>query len=171
MIKIDISGMAEGVYEFDIVAPLSQVDCSFEEFYGDILLNVLVRKLSTRYTFKVSAQTMAKMECDRSLKIFEEQIACKFEIVYRADTKLFLQSGKHSENDKEIIIREDYKYIDISEEVVEHLALELPMKRLAPEYRDKDLEEIFPDISADRITNSDETVDDRWSKLKNIKFN
>lgn len=163
--------MAEGVYEFDLVAPISEVYCSFEEFSGDILLNVLVNKLGTRYKFTVSAEAIAKMECDRSLKIFEEKIACKFEIVYRADTKLFLQSGKHSENDKEIIIREDYKYVDISEEVIEHLALELPMKRLAPEYRDKDLVDIFPEISSDRITNIDDTVDDRWSKLKNIKFN
>jgi uncharacterized metal-binding protein YceD (DUF177 family) len=171
MIKIDISGMAEGVYNFDIITPISKLECSFEEFFGDILLNVSVNKLGTRYSVKVSAEAMARMECDRSLIIFEEKMVCKFELVYRADTKLFLEKGKHSENDKEIIIREDYQYIDISEEVIEHLALELPMKRLAPEFRDKDLVEIFPEILGDRITKDGDKVDDRWSKLKNIKFN
>lgn len=171
MIKVDISGMADGVYEFDIVTPISNVECSFEEFIGDINLAVSVTKLGLRYTTKVSANANAKLICDRSLKEYVELITCEFEIVYKADTRLFLEIGKHGENDKEIIIREDSKYIDISEEVIEHLALELPMKRLAPEFRDKELEEIFPEISAEYIKKDDSSVDERWSKLKNIKFN
>ena len=171
MIKIDISGMADGEYEFDFKTPVSNVECSFEEFYGDIALNVIVRKLGLRYNLKVSAQMMARMECDRSLKDFEESISCKFDLVYKADTRLFIESGKHSENDKEIIIREDYKYIDISQEVIEFLALELPMKRLAPEYRDKEIDEIFPEIAPGRIRRDGEPDDERWSKLKNIKLN
>lgn len=170
MIKIDISGMANGEYEFDITAPIRTVECAFEEFYGDIVLNVNVKRLGLRYNVKCSAEAMARMTCDRSLRDFEEKISCGFDLVYKADTKLFLESGKSSEIEKEIIIREDYKYIDITQEVIEHLALQLPMKRVAPEFRDKEIEEIFPEISRDRIYKQN-SVDDRWSKLKDIKIN
>ncbi|MBX3044997.1 MAG: DUF177 domain-containing protein [Candidatus Kapabacteria bacterium] len=171
MIKIDISGMSDGEYEFELSVPVNTLETAFDEFFGDIRLSVIVKKLGLRYTLTADAKVNARMECDRSLQIFEELISANFEIVYRANTKLFLEVGKHGENDKEIIIREDYKYIDISEEVLEHLALKLPMKRLAPEYRDKELSEIFPEIAKEIIPDENLPLDDRWSNLKNIKFN
>lgn len=170
MIKIDISGMADGEYEFNLKTPLKTVECHFEEFFGEISSHVIVTKLKNRYNVKVHAEAPARMICDRSLKEFEEKITADFELVYKADTKLFLEAGHNIENDKEILIREDYKYIDISSVVVEHLALKLPMKRVAPEFRDKDIDEIYPEISSDKIKKG-ETIDERWSKLKNIKIN
>ncbi|MDX9789606.1 MAG: DUF177 domain-containing protein [Candidatus Kapaibacterium sp.] len=171
MIKIDISGMADGEYEFDISTPIGKIECVFDEFFGNVGVKVRVIRLGTRYNLKTHAEAIARLECDRSLRIYEEKIATDFELSYRADTKLYLESGSHGENDKEIIIREDFKYIDISQEVMEHLALQLPMKRLAPEFRDKDIEEIFPEIRIAGNNDGAEPIDDRWSKLKDLKFN
>jgi uncharacterized metal-binding protein YceD (DUF177 family) len=133
-------------------------------------VNLTVWRLGHRYTLKGKSECTARMICDRSLQEFDEKIQCDFSLVYRADTKLFLESGKNPNNENEIIIREDYKYIEISTEVIEHLALNLPMKRVAPEFRDKEITEIFPELSSDRIV-SENSVDDRWTKLKDFKIN
>jgi len=170
MIKIDISGMTDGEYEIDLNVPISQTECAFEEFFGDVVLNVRVVKLGHRYNLKCHAECFAKMICDRSLKDFEEKIVSNFDLAFIADTKLFLESGKNNEDDNEIIIKEDYKYINIADEVVENLALQLPMKRVAPEYRDKDISEIFPELSSENIM-KENAADERWSKLKNFKIN
>lgn len=170
MIKVDISGMADGEYEFDFLKPIATLECAFDEFFGDVKVALLVVKLGTRYTLKAKSECYAKMLCDRSLKEFEENIFSEFQLAYRADTKLFLESNGQRELNNEIIIREDFKYIDITSEVLEHLALELPMKRIAPEFRDKEITEIFPELDKDRIV-GENSVDDRWTKLKDFKIN
>jgi uncharacterized metal-binding protein YceD (DUF177 family) len=170
MIRIDISGMADGVYEFDINAPAKTIKANFDEFKSDIILFVVVIRLGNRYSAKIKAKTIASMICDRSLIDYEENIECEFDIIYKADTKLFLESGRDGNNDNEIIIREDSKYIDLTQEVLENLALQLPMKRLAPEFKELEIDEIFPEILSERIVKNSE-IDDRWSKLKDLKIN
>ena len=47
------------------------------------------------------------------------------------------------------------------------------MKRIAPEFRDKNFEDIFPQFSGKKSSkkSKDKEIDDRWSALKNIKLN
>ena len=52
-------------------------------------------------------------------------------------------------------------------EVRQELAVNLPLKRTAPKYRDKDFADIFPQYAE---TESQE-IDPRWAALKAIKFN
>lgn len=170
MIKVDISGMADGEYEFDFKIPVKTLDNSFEEFIGNVLVNLSVIRLSHRYTLIGKAECVARLICDRTLKEFDEIIKSDFNLVYKADTKLFMESQESQNNENEIIIREDTKYIDISSEVLEHLALNLPMKRIAPEFRDKDILDIYPELNNEHIEKNT-IVDERWSKLKDFKIN
>ena len=61
------------------------------------------------------------------------------------------------------IIRDDELFIDLSDEVRQELALSLPMKRIAPEFRDKEWEDIAPEVATE--------IDDRWKALKGLNLN
>ena len=148
MIKIDIHGMTDGEYEINLNTDVSKVECYFEEFFGSIEANV-----------------MAALVCDRSLKNYEEKITSDVKLSFIANTKAFLEETE-KDIDSDIVIREDAQFIDITSEVIELLALNLPMKRIAPEFRDKEITEIFPELSS-----SQNATDERWSKLKDFKIN
>lgn len=173
MIKIDITGMKDGKYDLSIEAPVDKMNCIVEEFFGDVKLKGTIKKISNRFTFTAKAEVQARMICDRSLKEFVENIETDVKLSFIADTKAYLENkGKINEDiDSDILIREDVKYINITSEVIELLALQMPMKRIAPEFRDKELEEIFPELSGEIFKNEKDVIDDRWSKLKNLKIN
>jgi uncharacterized metal-binding protein YceD (DUF177 family) len=173
MIKIEITGMKDGKYDLLIEAPVEKMNCIFEEFFGDVKLTGTIKKISNRFTLSAKAEVKAKMICDRSLKEFVENIESEVKLSFIADTKAYLENkGKINEEiESDILIREDIKYINITSEVIELLALQIPMKRIAPEYRDKELDEIFPELSVETFRNEKEVIDDRWSKLKNLKIN
>jgi uncharacterized metal-binding protein YceD (DUF177 family) len=173
MIKIEINGMNDGKYDLSIETPVDKMDCVFEEFFGDVKLIGSIKKISNRFSLTAKAEVKAKMICDRSLKEFVENIETDVKLSFIADTKAYLENkGKINEDlDSDILIREDVKYIDITSEVIELLALQIPMKRIAPEFRDKELDEIFPELSGETFKNEKDVIDDRWSKLKNLKIN
>ncbi len=166
MIKIDIHGLKEGEHTFMLSTDIKQEDCFFDEFFGDLTLNGIIKKIGTRLSLRAIAEVKANLICDRSLKTYTELISSEVKLAFIADTKSFLEN-KTNETDSDIIIREDTNYIDVSKEVIELLALQLPMKRIAPEYRDKELTEIYPELSIDKTSD----IDDRWTKLKDFKIN
>ena len=165
MIKIDIHGMKDGENEINLNTNISEIECFFEEFFGKIVLNGIVKKITNRFTLISKAEVMANLVCDRSLKTYQERISCDVNLSFISDTKAFLESEK-TDKDSDIVIREDAQYIDITSEVIELLALNLPMKRVAPEYRDKEITDICPELS-----DGDSATDERWAKLKDFKIN
>ncbi len=165
MLKIDIHGMKDGEYSIELKSNISDLECYFNEFFGEIKLIGVLRKIGNRFTLQSNAEVNANLICDLSLKNYEELIKSEVNLNFKADTKSYL-SQKNIENDSEILIREDAQEIDISSIVIELLALQLPMKRIAPEYRNKDLNEIYPFLNQE---NSE--IDSRWNKLKDFKIN
>jgi uncharacterized metal-binding protein YceD (DUF177 family) len=66
----------------------------------------------------------------------------------------------------EVILHEDDQEIDISEQIRQELMLNLPMKRIAPEYRDKTIEELYPEFLDSNQNNSQ--IDERWKGLEGL---
>lgn len=163
--------MADGEYEFNIVEPVSSLNSGFDEFIGNVVLEATINKLRNRYNLKADIKAIAKLTCDRSLQDYDEEIKSHLDMSFIADTKAYIALNGKEPKYHEVIIREDIKFIDITTYAMESLALELPMKRIAPQFRDKELDEIYPEV-ADKISHeSNYVLDERWSKLKNLKIN
>lgn len=167
MLKIPIQGLKDGNSDILLTTNTSEISGIFPEFFGEISLSGVLDKTGKRYTFNGNATCNAKLVCDRSLTEFVEVIRTPIAVSYLADTEVFLLQDSDTDVSN-YIIREDEPFIDLSTEVSEELALHLPMKRVAPEFRDKKLEEILPDAAVDSIN---EQIDERWSALKNIHLN
>ncbi len=173
-----IQGIKDGEYDVDISSPTSAIEGFFPEFIGDVRFVGKLRILGKRYTVVGIAECDAQLTCDLSLEEFVEHIKVEIATSFFANNELYysIQDLSKELKDAEVhIIHEDEKYLDISDDVRQELAINLPMRRIAPKYRDKSFDEIYPQYSAahtqkDKKASQDET-DERWGPLKKLKLN
>lgn len=176
MLKVFIQGLKDGEYDIDLSGPVEKITEITEEFFGNIEFKGKLRKIGRRFAISGKAVCMAKMNCDLTLVEFEELIETEIKISYIAVDNLLAHSEET--NDKEIneyFISDDEKYIDLSQEIREELIVNLPMKRIAPENRNKSFDEIFPEFTGKKESkkiqkSKEELLDDRWAPLKNLKI-
>ncbi len=171
MIRILVHGIKDGQHEIDLKVPAKEQDGIVPEFFGDVLVKGKLTKLVNRFSFRGLAKCKALLVCDRTLKEFEQEIETELLLSFIADNNLVFGIDPDAEeikDNEERVIREDEKYVDITRDVVESLMLGIPMKKVAPDAVDKDLEELYPNLSPE---NEDDEIDDRWDALKKIKLN
>ncbi len=171
MVKIFIQGIKDGLYEIDQHVPVEEVKDIYPEFFGEIHLTGKLRKFGNRYTFTGAAECSAKLVCDVSVTEYEERIAADINVAFLADSKQ--KSLRYTvQNEEELgarLIGEDDKFIDISEDVREELAVNIPLKKVAPRFRDKSFEELHPEFSPGK--EESKHIDERWSVLNKLKIN
>jgi len=168
MLKIFIQGKADGKHNFELKESASCLNSQLIDFVEFVTVVGEFKKLGDRFTINAKIDAFAKLLCDVSFEEFLEPISTNVEIsayLYEREKNQDLE-----ENENELFISAEDKWIDITEIVYQELVLAVPMKRIAPKYRDKDFAEIFPDIAAN-IKTTEEPSDERWSVLKNIKIN
>lgn len=171
MISIFIQGMKDGQREIDLEIPVSNVPEFDDMFFGNIHIEGILRKLGNRFSLVIDISCKAKLICDRSLEEYEDEINGNLKLSFISDTTL-LKLGGNSDNSEEVIIRTDDKSIDITNEVKEILIVNIPMKRIAPQYRRKNFEELYPEYSSKSAeTETFDGIDERWEVLKNLKLN
>lgn len=171
MIDISIVGIRDGNHPFEMTVQASEIPGFGPEFLRDVHVEGVLQKRGGRYTVSATATATARLVCDRSLEEYDEPLEASFELEYTVDTALAVsQRGRIAELDDEEVrgLRDDDKAVDITEDVRQVLTLAIPARRVAPAYRDKDLDEIFPSIKGRDAEQPSNDVDDRWEALKNI---
>jgi uncharacterized metal-binding protein YceD (DUF177 family) len=178
--KIRIQGLAEGKHTIHEQRDSSAIDGMFSEFFGVVILHGLLQRIKSQFVFRCTVECSAHLVCDRSGEEFEERIAVPLTITCIADTERFLLQQKEFDPEPPLYVRTDDKFIDLTDEVRQSLALALPMKRVAPQYRDMDFEDILHTTHEDADESFNEeprestqkhfVADERWSALRNIKF-
>lgn len=141
------------------------------EFCSDVHVEGVLHKHGGRYTVSATAVSTVRLVCDRSLEEYDEPIEASFDLEFVVNTSLAVeQRGRVADLDDEEVrgLRDDDKAIDITEDVRQVLTLAIPVRRVAPAYRDKNLDEIFPSIKGRDAEQTSTDVDDRWEALKNI---
>lgn len=168
MIKILIHGIKDGQHDISLDIPTDNIDGLEQEFFGTVHITGKLIKVANRFSFIGLAKCDAKLICDRTLKEYVETIIAELNISFISDNRRFALLDDSNSSEDEIIVREDEKHFDLSDEVRQQLAINIPMKKLSPDVADKEFEEIFPEIASDK---SDKVPDERWALLKNLKIN
>lgn len=165
MFKVLVKGLKDGTYNIDLEQDVSTVPDMFPEYFGLIRLNGKLTILGKRISFNGKAECDAKLICDISLNEYIEIITVDVFSSYIADNVLFNENQDQDRDEK--IISEDEKEVDLTDIIREEFAVSLPLKRVSPEFRDKEFEEIYPEFSAGKTEIAD---DDRWAVLKKINL-
>lgn len=171
MLRFRIHGIKDGKYQLDLESDVREIKELSEEFIDSVSIKGILTKIGKRYTFVGKAKCNAKLICDISLEEFIEEIETDIEISFVANNELYFLNKAKSNFESEtgdIIIHEDEQEIDFSEQVRQELMISLPMKRVAPSFRDKSIEDIYPQFMADKQEKPE--IDERWKGLENLKL-
>lgn len=173
MMIVSIKGLADGKYPIEATEESSAMEYIAPEFFGTVSVTGTLRKHGKRYLMEITAQAPAKFLCDISGEEYEETIQAHFPLEYIANTMLANLNADKTDLEPPFYIREDDTKIDITDEVRQELSISLPMRRIAPQYRDKDFEQVFPQFGENATktdSNGEPEIDPRWAALKSITF-
>ena len=174
MLKIYIQGLKDGTREVTASSAVQEVPDLSEEFIGNVEFVGKLKVLGQRYYVEGTARCRARFLCDISLEDFEEDISVPVKKSFHADNEMLRHGEQYSGREqREVIIAEDEKYLDLTDEIREELMVNLPMKRIAPKYRDKSIDDIYPEFTQANTNEDKENneIDERWSPLKKLKLN
>jgi len=170
---INIVGLTNKEHHFTF-----EMGSAFFERYGSELVSqgaltaeVVLDKRETFIDATFSIQGVVNLICDRSLEPFEQTV--------KRRRKLVFKFGDVAEelSDEIIMISWETERLELGQYLYEFIALELPMKKLHPRFRDEEAEDDSPEgkiiYSSTEKENNDpggeEDIDPRWEKLKEFK--
>jgi uncharacterized metal-binding protein YceD (DUF177 family) len=171
MLLIRVHGIKDGKIDLELECDASEIENMSEEFFGKVNVHATFTKVGKRYTLVGNATCSARLICDLSLEEYDEVINSEISYTFIANTSSYnlrKESGDFETESGEIIVHEDDQFIDISDLIRQDLLLNLPLKRVAPNYRDKNFEDLHPELSCKNI--QDNEIAQQWMDLKKIKF-
>lgn len=162
--SVNILGLSKSAHLFEF-----ELNEGFFEKYGqEVVANgkfTAQVSLDKRETFIEADFTItgnALLVCDRSLEEFDYPLTIKRRIVF-----------KYGEEPKEIsdeiiIIAQNQDRLDLGQLMYEFIALQIPMKKLHPRFRDDETKDGLV-YSSSTKEGEDEKIDPRWEALKKLK--
>ncbi|MFM7773857.1 MAG: YceD family protein [Candidatus Kapaibacterium sp.] len=173
MLIIPLQGMRDGHHAVELECRAEDLHSTFEEFVGTVRVVGDIRKVGRRLHLEAVASSTVRLVCDYTTKEFDDEVRAPFHCDFILSTELFNERAEGSPDDETVPVHEEEKSIDITDIVRQELAINLPLKRIAPEVRNTSLEDLvdrrfLADSASARDDRSES--DDRWAALKNVSL-
>lgn len=160
MIEFKINEIPDGKSSRTIDVDIKSLDLASLDA-RQIQLSVEFTRNEHSIYVKFGVETLAMLQCDRSLDWFEKRLTNEYQVIFKVDL------SKEEEGLHETARRLDYtsNQLDITQEVRDTILLSVPVKKLHPRFYDEhgnetEFHQTFPE---------GEDIDPRWEKLKEIK--
>ncbi len=172
MLKLSVKSYREGSHESELSCEASEILSAFPEFVGEVHVHVVITRVGRRYQLRCKASCETLLTCDYSLQEYNETINAEFQLEYVFDTELYLEQKNSADQDEFSVraLHEDESQIDIGNDVRQELAVRLPLKRIAPELRDKSIEDLVDRQFLDDGRAQEGRAEETWGALKNLRF-
>jgi len=166
--SIPFSGLRQGKHDFQYTINNEFFESfGYDEFNGAaVVLDVVLRKMSTMLELEMVAQGAVNVNCDLTAEPFEQPISSELELVVKF-------GDEYNDDDDEILVIPHGEHqLNIAQYVYEMIVLAVPQKRIHPGVLDgtlqsealKKLEELQPKERKEVIKESDP----RWDELKKL---
>ncbi len=153
--KINISGLSEGVHQYDLSAPAGDLGLE-SNFIGDASANITLEKSIHQILARVNASVKGVFVCDRCAEEFSEVVKTSFTVVYTWEQP---EEGEVTDEEDDFhILRKEDNLIDLSGPASEYLKLAVPVKLLCRNNC----------TIPDHISAEEKTADPRWEKLQTL---
>ena len=166
MIKIKVSNLENGRYDYVFEGPVSELDIS-EPYQGNFLTAAALSKFDNQIILDTETKINASFVCDRCTGEFNSQIISNYRMIY-----LFRQEFDDDRNDKSDIVylHPDTDKIELDEDIRDYALLAVPMKQLCSE----DCKGLCPrcgkNLNEGPCNCKEENLDPRWEPLKELKI-
>ena len=165
MIKIKVSNLANGKYDFDFTGNVSELDIP-EPYAGKFRTNVVLNKFDNQIILDAESFIPVNLICDRCARDFQSEINSKFKMVY-----LFRSNADETENEKAelVYLHPETDKIELDEDVRDYAILAIPMKRLCSENCKGLCPKCGKNLNDGPCNCTDEIVDPRWEPILKMK--
>jgi uncharacterized protein len=161
--KIRISGLDNGTYTYDFEGDIDDIDLD-EPFQNKYKTEVVLTKFNDQMILEVSTISDACFTCDRCGVEYQRNVESKYKMVY-----LFSNVVESNEEADITYLLPDTININIADDVRDYLILAVPMKKLCKEYCKGLCYKCGTDLNNNTCNCTDNEIDDRWSKLLELK--
>lgn len=160
MLTIDVASLDPGLHHLVLEPSADDLDLDAEKFrevHIDARLDVSERRISV----VLDARATATLECDRTLRLFEQEIGGMHHVVFASAA--FAEQSEDAYDDVRTLDAADTE-IDVTDIVRDTILLAVPQRCVAPGAEDEEIQTEFgaPDDES-------EEIDPRWEALKALK--
>ena len=165
MIKIKVSNLSNGWYDYDFEGKASDLDI-FEPYVGNFKTNVALSKFDSQIILDAETGIPANLICDRCAKEFQSVIKSNYRMVY-----LFRVNYDDEESEKEevVYIHPETDKIELDKDIRDYAVLAVPMKNLCSD----DCKGLCPkcgkNLNDDPCSCTEENIDPRWEPIQKLK--
>lgn len=165
MIKIKVSNLANGRYDFDFEGKASDLDIP-EPYAGNFNTDIALNKFDNQIILNVDTGIPANFICDRCAREFQSVIKSNFKLVY-----LFRANYVESENEKEevVYLHPDNDKIDLDKDVRDYAILAIPMKKLCSDDCKGLCTKCGKNLNDGPCNCTEIIVDPRWEPIQKLK--
>ena len=142
---------------------------SFEQdLVSDGLLKIVatVNKTHSMITINLKVNGSIKLECDRSLEVFDYPINLKTDVFYK-------YGEENLELDLNLFqIENNTINLNIAEYLMELILVEIPIRKLHPKFRNEEIiedDEPYFQTDIEQDKEEEKEIDPRWSALEKLK--
>ena len=166
MLKIKVSNLANGRYEYEFIGKITEIDVS-EPYIDSYKTKVVLNKFENQIILDAETNISANLICDRCASEFQPVITSKYRMIY-----LFTQDVANYDNKKidVVYLHPETDKIDLSKDIRDYALLAIPMKKLCSE----DCKGLCPkcgkNLNDGPCDCRDEEMDPRWEPLQKLKI-
>jgi uncharacterized metal-binding protein YceD (DUF177 family) len=166
MLFVDIAGLKSGKHYFEIESELDN-RLKTNELVSSVSVSGELRVYGDDIYLEGVASSEMKLKCDLSLEDYTEIINADIKINIKKRQDSVYENQNNDDSDNTTLINDEQQKVDISDIVAQELLVNIPMKKVAPHYRDKEIEEIHPSIKNDSEKEEGQSPFDVLKKLNN----
>lgn len=166
--NIPFSGLKQGKHTFKYnIGNTFFESFEYNEFNGaDIVIDVILNKMSTMMELEMRAQGTVNVDCDLTNEPYDQKVEANLELVIK------FGDGYNDENDEILIIPHGEFQINIAQYIYEMLVLSVPQKKVHPGVLDGTLKsealDMLEELQPKETKTSEEDIDPRWDALKRL---
>lgn len=158
MLYVDISTLSDGLHDIELQPTAEELELD-PDMFTSVDTNVRLDIGDKQILCRIEIRAEAELICDRTLEPFIEPIAGSYTVVFTKDP------NEASVGDDDIrMLDPGARTIDITEMVRDTVLLSVPLRKVAPSAREKELQLQFGGPTEDG-----DAVDPRWEALRKLK--
>ncbi|MFQ5570115.1 MAG: DUF177 domain-containing protein [Rhodothermales bacterium] len=165
MLRIDITSFAEGIHHVELEPDAQALDLDPDRF-ANIRVDAALDFFNDRILVTLQASAVATLECDRTLRPFDQSIEGAYRILYAPPSFAHDREEDGDGSYEEVgVFQPSDREIDLTEAVRDTLLLAVPARKVAPGAEDEAIQTIFG-VAANA---GEPPIDPRWEALRPLR--
>lgn len=160
MLQIDLISLDDGLHEQTLSPSPEDLNLDPDEF-SDISVDVRLDLSNGRAFASFDIRATAHLVCDRTAVAFSQPVEGNYSILFVPPDQI----PDDADEENILPLPMDEMGLDLTQPARDTLLLALPVRRVAPEAEDKEIETVFG-ATLDKDGNP---IDDRWEALRGLQ--